>query len=236
MKTSAAYSPAHAFVDTFVAPADLFSRSTASLYWAKWCAVLIISAILLSTYYFFQSMPEELGPTWHLKGLGQLLMTHYPRLFANTHIAGLSPGLYIGLCKVLNILLLVAVLGAAYWIMERTTQRSGRFNLLQWCKIVMVCQLPWLANYCGLVLLTFSAADTALPFSMLDYASLNHLFFHLEPHSSWYPLFHVMNLFHFWSIGLTITAVNRCLEMSRAKSVIFTLLPYTLLIGLSAQQ
>ena len=236
MKTLTAYSPANAFVDTFVAPADLFSRSAASLYWAKWCAVLIVSAILLSTYYFFQSMPEEFSPGWQQNGLGHLLMTHSPRLFVNTPVAWLSPALCIGLCKVMNIMSLVVTLGAAYWLLERVTQRYVRFSLLQWCKIVMVCQLPWLVNYCGLILLTFSAADTTLPFSMLDYASLNHLFFHLEPSHSWYPLLHVMNLFHLWSAGLTITAVSRCLGMSRAKSVGFTLLPYTILVGLWAQQ
>ncbi|QPG05753.1 hypothetical protein IT774_00195 [Salinimonas marina] len=132
-------------------------------------------------------------------------------------------------------MLLVAALGGAYWLLERASPGPIRFNLLQWCKIVMVCQLPWLANYCGLFLLTFSAADAALPFSMLDYASLNHLFFHVQPDSSWYPFFHGVNLFHFWSIGLTITAVHRCLKMSRFKSIIFTLLPYTLLIGLWLQ-
>ncbi|QPG05752.1 hypothetical protein IT774_00190 [Salinimonas marina] len=68
MKTSPAYSPANAFIDTFVAPTDFFSRSTVSFYWAKWCALLIVSAILFSTYYFFQTVPVDLPPSSQLRG------------------------------------------------------------------------------------------------------------------------------------------------------------------------
>lgn len=232
MKASPVYSSAQAFIDTFVAPTELFSKFSISLQWAKWCAVLVLSASLLSTYYFFQVISVSPETPIQLNGIAQLFEAYRPQLFSSAGLLGLEPGLYVGVLRSLNVLFLVAALGTAYWAMQFTVRSENHMTLMQWYKIIMVCQLPWVANYLGLILLTFSAADTALPFSMLDYASVNYLFFQLKPQDSWYTLIEGINLFHFWSLGLTATAINRCLKTSLSASLGYALLPYIVLASL----
>lgn len=230
MKTTPSpYSPGHAFIDTFVAPTELFARFKTSLPWAKWGAVMLFAVVLLSNIYFFSMMSSQWLLDQQMAQAGYLSASERPQVEAMLKSLLPYTGIYMGISNVLAIVSQILLLGLAYWLLQSFMLRQAQFTLWQWVNVVIVCQLPWIANYLGLALLTLSAADHNLPLSMLEYASLNQLFLHLDPHTTLYPLASEINLFHFWSLGLVATAVHRCLHVSWFASIVFATIPYFML-------
>lgn len=220
-----------ALTTIFLSPAEVFKQLQQSRNWG-WVALLVIFATyMVSNLVFFAAI----DPEWVVnKQMAVIMDTDFSatereemrRIYRN--FADYS-GITGGILSMLAILLSSLLLAATYMLLANSSRQKVEFN--DWFVFVLWTQLIVVCKYLGFLSLFLITPSSELQLGLMNYSSLNQLFFAFDSESPLYQWAEKIDIFYLGQIVLATIGLRVWCGFSYGKSILIAALPYLLLFG-----
>ncbi len=214
--------------DIYIDPSNLFNSDGVLKPSGLTAFIAIFGFTFLSYILFFNNM----SPDWII----QQQITYMGDISDNekTQMAKYMQGsvAYSGvigatIAGVISLAMITVFAGYFYIIGNRGGSRrfSESFSFSLWL------QMPQVISLIGFMIIFTTSANADQPINLMNYGSINQIFLNLSPQNKYFNLLDTINIFHIWTLLITIIGLNKWASIPLVKSSFFAFIPYLTLFG-----
>lgn len=227
------YGAGNALVDIIAAPGKAFDAIREHPRWLWWPLLInVVVGIAVFTWYFlwvdFPWLVEETVRTALPPG-GDPAAAAAIREFMSPTVQIVSAAVGI-----LLVTLLIYTIQSLYLHLVNKAVGEPSLRFGQWFAFSAWTAFPSIFVSLSMAVVILMAGSNQLSQQELSPLSLQSLFLHAEPGSSWATWGNSLNLVTFWILALMVVGFRRWTGSSLAKSTIVVLAPWVLLYGIWA--
>ncbi|WP_434927733.1 YIP1 family protein [Shewanella sp. HL-SH5] len=218
-------------LDAFVAPSSLFEKFDNN---QKQSGILLLTLMLLifvSHYWFFGGMTDEYLLNQQLAKVNDLSVQELAVVRESMSMTLQYTWIFVAGMTAIGHLFVVIGLSLFFAMVSKLSNTQMKsFSVKNWFYFASWCQLPWIVNYVGFMMLFASSTTGNLPLDLIDYASVAQLFTHNEG-GVYVALYSSMNLFSIWSITICSLGLSRYFSMRLSSTIAISSAPYLIFYG-----
>ena len=221
-----------AITDIYLSPSKAFNGLKDAKGWS-WVAYLLVIGFSTAAIYLFYAtadqsylieqqiaaLPENLSAQEREMAVKQM------EQFADSQI-----WFAVG-APVIAITFFNAIYALYFMLVSKIDPQSDK-KYGDWFGFSLWTMMPSIINSIGIMILVISANTDQLNQSLLNYASINQLVLHLDPHSAFFTLTESLGLFMIWGMILTIIGLKSWTNFTQNQAIIYGLLPTILIYGI----
>lgn len=227
------YTVFNAMVDIVAAPGRALDEARQHVRWLWWPLLVTLTAMIaVFVYYYtwvdFDWLVEELirqnvGPG------GDPAAAEQMRGF-------MSPGMQIGMTVVgiVVVTFIIYAIQSAYFHLVNKVTGNTELGYGHWFAFSAWTGFVGVFNALAVLVVILLADNNQLGPEALAPLSMNALFIHAEPGTSWATWGQSLTLVHFWMLGLMTIGFARWTNSSMAKSAVIAITPWALIFGIWA--
>ncbi|MGX9463103.1 YIP1 family protein [Shewanella sp. A14] len=218
-------------LDAFVAPSSLFEKFDNNQKQSGIVLLTLMILVFVSHYWFFGGMTEEFLLNQQLAKVSDLSAQELDVVRESMSMTLQYTWVFVAGMTAIGHLFVVIGLSLFFAAVAKfSSTKMKSFSVKNWFYFASWCQLPWIVNYIGFMMLFASSSTGDLPLGLIDYASVEQLFTH-HANGSGVALYSSMNLFSIWSIAICSLGLSNCFSMSLFKSIAISSAPYLIFYG-----
>lgn len=230
---SGKYSAFNAMIDIVAAPGKALDEAKQHTGWLWWpLLVVILFTICVFTFYYlwvdFDWYVDEVIRISTEPGTDPAQIEQMRNYF--------SPGMQIGTTAV-GIVVMVFIIYAiqsAYLHILNKIVGDPEIGYGQWFAFSAWTGFVGIFNTLAIIAVMLLADSNQVGPNDLAPLSMNSLFIHADPSSSWATWGNSLTLVHLWTLGLMVLGFARWTRSSMLKSAIVTITPWALIFGIWA--
>lgn len=227
------YTVFNAMVDIIASPGKALDEARQHVRWLWWpLGITLLSAIAIFTYYYmwvdFDWLVEEMirqsvGPG------GDPAAAEQMRDF-------MSPGMQIGMTVVgiVVVTFVIYAIQSAYFHLVNKVTGSSDLGYGHWFAFSAWTGFVGIFNALAVLVVILMADNNQVGLEALAPLSMNALFIHAEPGSSWATWGQSLTLVHLWMLALMTIGFARWTNSSLVKSAAIAITPWALVFGIWA--
>ena len=216
---TAKLSASQALTTIFLSPSEVFKQLKQARNWG-WIALLVIFATyMVSNLVFFGAIDPEWVVNAQMGVISDADISatereELRRIYRN--FADYS-GITGGILSMLATLLTSLLLAATYMLLANSSQSKVEFN--DWFVFVLWTQLTVVCKYLGFLALFLITPTSELQLDLINYSSLNQLFFGFDSEAALYQWAEKIDIFYLGQLvlasiglecGVALAMVNHC--------------------------
>lgn len=229
-------------IDALVAPSSVFNQFKAAKKFSWLALALLIVVSSVNAWVFFDNMSSAWLVEQQLLQAGEMSPSELTAAKGIMQQTAEYTGLISAVFSALAFLVIGAIFAGYYLLAVKLTKgksltnytkaEEAKFTFGDWFSFNVWTQMPLLINSLGFSLLFLTAANTNLPLSLINYATLNQLFLGLTAEHHLFKWAESFNFFYLWSMFIATVGLQKCGELSLSKAAVIATLPYLLIFGL----
>jgi len=215
-------------MQTYLAP----SRAFHSLQLRKsktWLLlILLLGLISFNHMNFFGSMSTEWIVDQQILYSGEVSSSEVNMLKKNLSKIAEYSGIISAASELAISLFLMLILASYYNLLGKM---SNDYSYSDWFGFTVITQMPQFINALGFIFLQYSSSNKDLPFSLLNYGSINQILFGFSESHRLFSWSESFGFFTLWCIVLTTIGLTKWLGFNYIKSMLYASLPYAIFLA-----
>lgn len=215
-----------ALTNVFASPSQLFSelKEGKGLGWQGLLLLVIITAAI--TYWFFSGMTPEWIVNQQLAQMPEMSPAEAKNVEAAISQSAASMPIIATAFGSVFAVIMITVFAGYYRLVG-----GGQFTFGEWFRFSVWTSMPMLLNSLAIAVFILLASDGNLPFSTMNFASLNSLVLGYAPGHALYNWANSVNAFSFWTIALAALGLQQWKGCSFGKALTLAAVPVALIWG-----